>query len=98
MKLTSLLAVAGLALGAGCNSLDSPFADVPVLQTGRDARVFNVQTGEYEWPDGTAPRRRATSPSARRGVSRAPEPAAPASDGRPFDPVKGEFADPPVGR
>ncbi len=94
MKYLPLLAIVGLAAGAGCNSLDSPFADVPLLKTGRDARVFNVQTGEYEWPKNTTPRPQAAPPPARRAT----EPAAPASDGRPFDPVKGEFADPPVGR
>jgi len=99
MKLSSLLVAAGLALGTGCNSLDSPFADVPVLQTGRDARVFNVQTGEYEWPDQTAARPRAPRPPVERSTRRAPTPSPqPAGDGRVFDVEKGEFTDPPGGR
>lgn len=48
MKLPHLLALAALALGAGCNSLENPFAGIRILHTGRDARTFNPQTGTYD--------------------------------------------------
>jgi hypothetical protein len=94
MKLTSLLAaVAGLALLVGCNSLDSPFSDWKLLQTGRDGRVYNPQTGEYEWPKNATPRPKAPA----RQSGRAPATPAPANDGRSYDPIKGEFRDPQPG-
>ncbi len=40
--------VATLALGAGCSSLDNPLAN---LFHGHDARVYNPQTGEWEYPN-----------------------------------------------
>jgi hypothetical protein len=94
MKLTSLLTAAGLALLAGCNSLDSPFSDWKLLQTGRDGRVYNPQTGEYEWPKNATPRPK-TTPAHQSG--RAPATPAPANDGRGYDPIKGEFRDPQPG-
>lgn len=57
MKIASLLAVLSLgSLVAACNSLDSPFSGLssnPLLNTGRDARVYNGNTGHYEWPNTT---------------------------------------------
>jgi hypothetical protein len=88
-----LAAAAGLALLAGCNSLDSPFSDWKVFQSGRDGRVYNPQTGEYEWPKNTTPRPKSpTRPSGR--TSATPEPT---NDGRGYDPIKGEFRDPQPG-
>ncbi len=91
MNLPRLLVLAAFALCAGCNSLENPFAGVRLLKTGQDARAFNPQTGEYEWPKDAAPR-----PKTKRepgAVTPATTPA-PKPDGRPYDPQKGEFADP----
>ena len=46
---TVLILVAPLALFAGCNSLDNPITN---LFHGHDARVYNPQTGEWEYPKG----------------------------------------------
>ena len=88
MNLPRLIAVAVLALSAGCNSLENPFAGIRLLKTGRDARTFNPQTGEYEWPKNAKPTPKARSepPSS--------TPPGPRPEGRPYDPQKGEFADP----
>lgn len=50
MKLSSILipAAASLLL-AGCNSLDNPISNL-FHGVGRDERVYNAQTGEWEWP------------------------------------------------
>ena len=92
MKLPRLLAAAALALGAGCSSLDNPFANLTLLHTGRDARTFNAQTGQYDWPSDTPPR----PPNPRRAAAAATP--APASDGRAYDPQRGGFTDPEPGR
>lgn len=91
MKLPPLLALAALALSAGCNSLDNPFAGIRVLHTGQDARTFNPQTGTYDWPAGTTPR----PPTKAAPASSAPRATpAPQSDGRAYDPQRGAFTDP----
>ena len=92
MKLPHLLAVAALALGAGCSSLDNPITSLGIFRTGRDARTFNPQTGEYEWPKDATPR-----PQRRVARTAAATPP-PKDDGRPFDAMRGEFRDPPPGR
>lgn len=86
-----LLAIAAFALGAGCHSLDHPFAGIRLLHTGQDARTYHPETGEYEWPKDAAPR-----PKSRREPASTVPAATPAPrpDGRPYDPQKGEFADP----
>ncbi len=90
MKLPRLFATAAaLALCTGCNSLDNPLADFPLLHTGRDARTFNPQTGQYEWPNGTAPR-----PQTRAARSSAAATPAPKDDGRTYDPQRGGWSDP----
>jgi len=50
MKLSYILipATASLLL-AGCNSLDNPVSNL-FRGVGRDERVYNTQTGEWEWP------------------------------------------------
>lgn len=93
MKLSLLLAAAALALCAGCNSLDHPLSNLALLHTGRDARTFNAQTGEYQWPKDATPRPAVTRP--RRAADATP---APAADGRSYDPVRGSFTDPEPGR
>ena len=92
MKLPHLLAAAALALCAGCNSLDNPFSNLAILHTGRDARTFNSQTGEFEWPKDATPR-----PQSRTHPAAAATPP-PKDDGRSFDPIRGEFRDPEPGR
>ncbi len=37
-----------LAVVSGCSQADRP----DYFASGRDARVYNMQTGRYEWPDG----------------------------------------------
>jgi len=56
MKLSSIsVLIATPILLAACNSLDNPFANL--FKTGRDARVYNPQTGSFEWPaDKATPR------------------------------------------
>ena len=93
MKLPRLLAAAALALCTGCNSLDNPLANFSLLHTGRDARTFNAQTGQYEWPPDAAPR--TPSPAQRRTAAATP---APSTDGRSYDPMRGGFTAPEPGR
>ena len=92
MKLPHLLTLAALALGTGCTSLDNPLSNLPLLHTGRDARTFNSQTGEYEWPKDATPR---PQPRVRPTAAATPPPQ---DDGRSFDPMRGEFRDPEPGR
>ena len=80
------------ALCAGCNSLDNPLSNLRLLHTGRDARTFNAQTGQYEWPKDTTPR---PLPRVRPTAAATPPPK---DDGRSFDPLRGEFRDPEPGR
>jgi len=56
MKISFLLAVLSLGYLVAACSLDSPFSSVatnPLLNTGRDARVYNGSTGNWEWPSPT---------------------------------------------
>ena len=89
MRFPRLLAAAALALCAGCNSLDSPLSNFVIFRTGRDARTFNPQTGEFEWPKDTTPRPAGKAP--RRAAA---APPAPKDDGRYYDPMRGGFTDP----
>ena len=90
MKIPRVLAAAAVALGAGCHSLDNPFSSIP--NTGRDARIYNVQTGRWEWPEKDRPR---STPKPARTAAATP---APKDDGRNYDPQKGRFANPEPGR
>jgi hypothetical protein len=73
MKIAPLLAVFSLvSVLAACDSLDNPFHSA-LLNTGRDARVYNGNTGQYEWPSPTPPPRPKPTPV----IVKAP--AAPAS-------------------
>ena len=87
MHLPRLFTIGLLALLAGCQSLDNPFAGFRPFKTGHDARTFNVQTGEYDWPRDAAPRPRT------RGARKTAAPAA-AGDGREYDLQRREFAEP----
>lgn len=94
LKLARVLILAVGALCAGCNSLDNPLTSIPIFRSGHDGRVFNSRTGEYEWPK-EAPARPA---NASRRAAPATATPAPKNNGRPYDPQKGEFADPSPGR
>jgi hypothetical protein len=57
MKFAPLLAAFALvSLVAACDSLDNPFHTI--MNTGRDARVYNGATGNWEWPSPTPTARR----------------------------------------
>lgn len=50
MKLSSILIpVTASLLLAGCNSIDNPVSNL-FHGVGRDERVYNPQTGQWEWP------------------------------------------------
>ena len=93
-KLSSLSLFASALLLVGCNSLDNPFGNL--FKTGRDERIFNPQTGQYEWPNRStpAPRKSAEVASAlAAGATPKPE-----SEGRYFDPQKNEWVEIPKQR
>ena len=77
----------------GCNSLDNPLADTNLLGSGHDARVYNAQTGEYEWPKDSKKRR----PSSRTASLASDGTTTPAperkSDGRYYDPQKSQWVE-----
>jgi hypothetical protein len=80
-------------LVAGCNSLDNPLSGVNLLGTGRDARVYNAQTGEYEWPKDSQKRRtQRPAPAAAGTASTTTEPER-KSDGRYYDPQKSQWVE-----
>jgi hypothetical protein len=89
-NLPSFLLLTASVLLPGCSSLENPFGNL--FGSGRDARVYNAQTGEYDWPqDSTNPRPAAPAPAA--GGAPAPQRR---GDGRYFDPVKNEWVDAPM--
>lgn len=92
MKYPRFFAFAALALGAGCNSLDNPLTGFKPFRTGRDARTYNVQTGDYEWPKDATPRPRGRG--TRTTANAAAATPAPQDDGRPYDLQKREFTEP----
>ena len=63
MKFAPLLAAFALiSLLAACDSFDNPFHTV--MNTGRDARVYNTSTGNWEWPSPTpTPRHKPPTPT-----------------------------------
>lgn len=95
MKLPLLFALTASALCAGCNSLDSPLTSLNPFRSGHDGRVYNIQTGEYEWPKDATPR---PVKSARRAGRTPSTPSPNPDDGRPYDPQKSEFREPQPGR
>lgn len=73
---------------AGCSSLDNPFSGL--FRTGHDARVYNAQTGDFEWPeDSSKPR----APRKAAGAAPAPERK---GDGRYFDAAKNQWVEAPL--
>lgn len=100
MRLSSIL-LGGLL--AGSLSACSDLSDNPLhalTRTGRDARVFNPQTGQYEWPKEETPRPRprtvAIDEAVRESSSSTPsKPLTPgAGDDRVYNPMKQQFESP----
>ncbi len=97
MKPAPLIALATtVLLAAGCNSLDNPLAGLNPFDTGHDARVYNQQTGEFEWPKDQQgrPKRGNRSSAVSSAIAGANTPA-PNSDGRYFDSQKNQWIEPP---
>ena len=92
MKISRLLALASLALGAGCNSLDNPLSGFRIFQTGHDARTFNPQTGQYELSHDATPRPKIKTAPVSGAATATPAPQK--NHDRAYDPQKGAFADP----
>ena len=71
-----------------------------LARSGRDARVFNPQTGHYEWPEEEAPRKHprtaAIDEAVHESTERTPsKPLTPGSgDTRVYDPMKQQFVSP----
>ncbi len=77
---------------AGCSTLENPFGNW--FGTGRDARVYNAQTGEYEWPtDSANPRARNPAAGPAGGAAPAPERR---GDGRYYDAARNEWVQAPA--
>lgn len=89
-----ICALAISTLLAACNSLDNPLAGMNLLNSGHDGRVFNSQTGEFEWPKDATPRPGRTRKTAELSAALKPTPT-PAGDGRYYDTQKGQWVDPP---
>ena len=88
MKILSSAVVCALAISVvGCSSLDNPLSAFNPFRSGRDARVYNAQTGEYEWPKEEGARHQAGAPAAPQQQKR--------GDGRYFDATKNEWVDAP---
>jgi hypothetical protein len=91
MKILSSVVVCAFTLSVtGCSSLDNPLSAFNPFHRGRDARVYNAQTGEYEWPKEEAARQQ----PARHGAAGA-APQERRGDGRYFDAQKNEWVDAP---
>ena len=86
------ITLAALVL-AGCSSLEHP----NFFRTSHDARVYNPQTGRYEWPDDApppAPRKPRVDPNEDRTVDDPPRGLLGRPDDRPFNPQTGRFEEP----
>src|SRR5678815_332294 len=84
--------LAASALFAGCNSLDNPLSGINLFGTGHDARVYNAQTGEFEWPKDQKRRARRPSPATAGAAGTTPVPER-KSDGRYYDPQKSQWVE-----
>jgi hypothetical protein len=80
--------LSGSVLIAGCNSLDNPLGGF--LGSGHDARVYNSQTGQFEWPKEEQKKKKSGSDAV---VAAMGTPAPHQSDGRYFDAQKNEWVE-----
>ena len=73
----------------GCDSLDNPLSGL--LRSGHDERVYNSQTGEFEWPKDSKKRPSNPRPAgAATGAVPAPERK---GDGRYYDTQKSQWVE-----
>lgn len=87
------LFLATSVLVTGCNSLDNPLAGMNLLGSGRDGRVYNSQTGEFEWPKDSQKRRAHRPAPAAAGTAAATTEPERKSDGRYYDPQKSQWVE-----
>lgn len=85
MKLLPVLFVACLGIGA-CSPIERD-----LFASGRDARVYNPQTGRYEWPEEDRPARRRKSAAVASTQRETKPEATPSGDGRVYDLEKGRY-------
>jgi hypothetical protein len=86
---------ASLALFAGCNSLDNPLGN---WFHGRDQRVYNPQTGEWEYPNkkGTPAPQKAAGVASALSATPAPQAAGSSSSGAAPAPTPAHSASAPM--
>lgn len=88
MKLTHILAVISLgSLLIACDSLDNPLRNL-----GHDERVYNSNTGHYEWPDDLASQQKQKRETAALASRPKVTPAPAKSDPRQSDAEKEKLA------
>ena len=92
MKLSflSVLLIAASAFLTGCGSLNNPLAGL--FRTGRDARVYNAQTGQFEWPEEKKAPRQRKSADVAAALASTPAPTG-RNDGRYFDAQKNQWVE-----
>jgi len=86
----SVVFLATSVLVVGCNSLDNPLSGMNLFNTGHDARVYNPQTGQYEWPKESTKRQSRVAGLGASGATPTPQPK---SDGRYYDAQKGQWVE-----
>ena len=79
----SVLPLFGAALLTACGALDH----TDLGATGRDARIYNPQTGRYEWPDepSSSPRKMPSAATREARTDVTPD------DDRVFNPQTGRY-------
>jgi hypothetical protein len=87
-RASAVVFAATAVLVAGCNSLDNPLGGL--FHTGDDARVFNSQTGQWEWPPEKRTPRPKTTPTPAPITTPVPERQ---SEGRYYDPQKNQWVE-----
>lgn len=91
MKLSSAtILVAASALFAACNSLDNPFSSW--FHAHGDARVYNPQTGQWEYPNQKTTPKPQKSAAVASALNTTPAPQG-GGDGRVFDAQKNQWVE-----
>ncbi len=80
--------IAASTLLTGCGSLENPLAGF--FHTGHDARVYNAQTGQFEWPEEKKAPKQRKSADVAAALASTPAPAG-RNDGRYFDAQKNQW-------